>query len=167
MAAPHPGNRRSMVPLGPNVWHACAVTDLTRMLLGARRVMAGELDAEFADRGYPELRPSHAAPLLGIDRRTGSRITDLADEAHVTKQAMMAVVDDLESHGYVRRVPDPRDARAKLVRLTAAGRTAAAECRRAVTALDQRTRGRLGDRAYESLVASLDELSVPEDDDES
>lgn len=155
-----------MVPAGRFVWHACTVTDLARMLLDARRVLAGELDVELADRGYPELRPSDAAPLLGIDRRTGSRISELAEEAHVTKQAMMALVDHLESHGYVRRVPDPRDARAKLVRLTAAGRTAAAECRRAVTAIDQRTRSRLGDRAYESFVDSLDELSVAEDDED-
>ena len=44
----------------------------------------------------------------------------------------MSMVDDLEARGYVRRVPDPADARAKLVRLTARGRRAAAECRRAI-----------------------------------
>jgi DNA-binding MarR family transcriptional regulator len=71
---------------------------------------------------------------------------------------MMAVVDDLEARGYVRRVPDPSDARAKLVRLTARGRRAAAECRRAVQSLDQRTKRRLGDRSYDSLLEALDRI---------
>ena len=81
----------------------------------------------------------------------------------MTKQAMMSMVDDLEGHGYVRRVQDPRDTRAKLVRLTARGRTAAAECRRAVQALDQRAKRRLGDRAYDALIDSLEELATPMD----
>ncbi len=71
---------------------------------------------------------------------------------------MMAVVDDLEARGYVRRVPDPSDARAKLVRLTARGRRAAAECRRAVQSLDQRTKRLLGDRSYDSLLEALERI---------
>jgi DNA-binding MarR family transcriptional regulator len=139
------------------------MTDIPRLLLEARRSLAGELDADLAERGYPELRPGHAALFLSIDRRTGSRLVELAEEARVTKQAMMSLVDDLEGRGYVRRVQDPRDTRAKLVRLTARGRTAAAECRRAVQALDQRAKRRLGDRAYDVLIDSLEELATPED----
>ncbi|MGZ4133289.1 MAG: MarR family winged helix-turn-helix transcriptional regulator, partial [Actinomycetota bacterium] len=105
------------------------MADLTRLLLEARRALAEELAEDLADRGYPELRPGHAALFLVIDRRTGSRLTDMAAASRLTKQAMMALVDDLESHGYVRRVADPSDTRAKLVRLTARGRGAATECR--------------------------------------
>jgi DNA-binding MarR family transcriptional regulator len=134
------------------------MTDVTRLLLEARRALAGELDADLADRGYPDLRPADAALFLTIDRRSGSRVTDLAADAGVTKQAMMSLVDDLEARGYVRRVADPTDGRAKLVRLTAHGRRATTECRRAVQALEQRTRRRLGDRRYETLREVLDEL---------
>jgi len=134
------------------------VTDLARLLLEARRALASDLDDDLAERGYPDLRPGHAALFLGVDRRSGSRITDLAEASRLTKQAMMAVVDDLESRGYVRRVPDPADARAKLVRLTARGRRAAAECRRAVQSLDQRTKRLLGDRSYDTLLESLEQL---------
>ncbi|HLB40057.1 MAG TPA: helix-turn-helix domain-containing protein [Actinomycetota bacterium] len=137
------------------------MTDITRLLLEARRSLAGELDADLAERGYPDLRPGHVALFLSVDRRSGSRLTDLADHTRLTKQAMMSMVDDLESHGYVRRVPDPADARAKLVRLTARGRRAAAECRRAVQALEQRTRRQLGDRSYDTLRESLETLSEP------
>jgi DNA-binding MarR family transcriptional regulator len=90
----------------------------------------------------------------------------MAEEARITKQAMMALVDDLAARGYVRRVADPSDTRAKLVRLTARGRTAAAQCRRSVLAVDQRTRRRLGDRTYDTLVDVLGELADPADEDE-
>lgn len=137
------------------------MTDITRLLLEARRSLASELDADLAERGYPDLRPGHAALFLSVDRRSGSRLTDLAEHTRLTKQAMMSMVDDLEGRGYVRRVPDPADARAKLVRLTAAGRRAAAECRRAVQGLEQRTRRQLGDRSYDTLREALEVLSEP------
>jgi DNA-binding MarR family transcriptional regulator len=136
------------------------VTELTRLLLDARRIVAEELGEELAERGYAELRPSHAAVFGRIDRRSGSRITDLAEASRVSKQGMMALVDDLEAWGYVRRVRDPADARAKLVRLTASGRRAAAECRRAVQSTEQRTRRRLGDRTYRSLRDALETLTA-------
>jgi DNA-binding MarR family transcriptional regulator len=142
------------------------MTDTTRLLLEARRVLATELDADLAERGYPDLRPGHIALFLSVDRRSGSRITDLAEQNRLTKQAMMSMVDDLEEHGYVRRVPDPSDSRAKLVRLTAHGRRAAAECRRAILALEQRTKRVLGDRAYDALRESLEVLSEPIGDEE-
>jgi DNA-binding MarR family transcriptional regulator len=39
----------------------------------------------------------------------------------MTKQAMGQIVDDLEQLGYVERIPDPADGRAKIVRFTVAG----------------------------------------------
>jgi DNA-binding MarR family transcriptional regulator len=136
------------------------VTDLTRMLLEARRTVAAELAADLAERGYPDLRPADTALFLTVDRRSGSRITDLAAEVRLTKQAMMTLVDELSARGYVRRVADPSDGRAKLVRLTAHGRRAATECRRAVQALEQRTRRQLGERRYETLREALEELAL-------
>ena len=83
-----------------------------------------------------ELRASQASLVLNVDRRSGTRLTELARRAGVTKQAMMVVVDELEVRGFVRRTPDPDDGRAKVVRLTARGRTLGAECRRAVAAVE-------------------------------
>jgi DNA-binding MarR family transcriptional regulator len=138
-------------------------SDLGRRLLDAHRALAGELDADLEERGYPDVRPGHAVVFLHIDRRSGSRLTDLAERSGVSKQAMMLVIDELEARGYLRRVPDPTDARAKLVRLTTKGRTCATECRRAVQSLEARTKRQLGERRYDGLRAILDELAATTD----
>ena len=48
----------------------------------------------------------------------GTRVSDLAAQARITKQSAAFLVDQLEANGYVERVPDPTDGRARLVRLT-------------------------------------------------
>ena len=48
----------------------------------------------------------------------GSRVSDLAEQARVSKQSAASLVEQLEKAGYVERVPDPTDGRARLVRLT-------------------------------------------------
>ncbi len=143
-----------------------AVTEpqLGRQLLAAHRTLAAELVVELEERGWPELRASQASLVLNVDRRSGTRLTELARRAGVTKQAMMVVVDELEVRGFVRRTPDPDDGRAKVVRLTARGRTLAAECRRAVAAVEARTRRTLGGRRYEGLRETLDLLLESEEE---
>ena len=51
----------------------------------------------------------------------GSRLTDLAERAGMTKQAMGALVNQCEAWGMVSRAPDPTDGRAQQVRFTATG----------------------------------------------
>ena len=130
---------------------------LSRMLLEATRAVDAAVTAALADRGASDLTPGQAAAILLIDR-TGTRLTELAEQAQITKQAMMQVVDDLEALGYVRRAPDPRDARAKVVRLTPRGRAGKAEARRAMASVEGRIRRRLGESAHESFRRALGKL---------
>ena len=58
---------------------------------------------------------ARVAARIGPD---GTRVSDLAAQARVTKQSAAFLVEQLEAHGYVERVPDPTDRRARLVRLT-------------------------------------------------
>jgi DNA-binding MarR family transcriptional regulator len=51
----------------------------------------------------------------------GTRLTDLAERAGMSKQAMGDLVDQCEAWDLVRRAPDPRDARARLVQFTPTG----------------------------------------------
>jgi DNA-binding MarR family transcriptional regulator len=141
-----------------------AEPDLTRLLLEGHRALAQELVAQLEERGYPEVRAGHAALVMNIDRRSGTRLTELARRARMTKQGMMLLIDDLEGRGYVRRVPDTEDGRAKMVRLTARGRDYVAEARRAVTAVEAMARRQLGDRRYDQLRSSLEALIGEEEE---
>jgi DNA-binding MarR family transcriptional regulator len=86
--------------------------------------LAGDSFAEFHARlteaGHPTIRPGHGCVFRFIDEG-GSRLTDLAESARLTKQAVSEVVGDLERIGYVERAPDPQDGRAKVIRLTEEG----------------------------------------------
>lgn len=80
-----------------------------------RRVSAGLVEA-----GFDDLRPAHTAVFQHIEAG-GSRLTELAERAQMTKQSMGYLVDYLEEHGYLERRPDPSDRRAALVCLTERG----------------------------------------------
>lgn len=77
--------------------------------------------ARFAAAGHPGLQAAHTAVIshLGLE---GVRLTELARRAGMTKQGMGQLVDELERLGYLERVPDPTDSRAKLVRFSRRGR---------------------------------------------
>ena len=87
--------------------------------------------------------------------REGIRVTDLAEQAGVTKQTAGALVDELAANGYVAREADPADARARLVVLTDRGEnlciTAAAE----IAKIEAEWRAHLGAKAYDELRAAL------------
>lgn len=86
--------------------------------------------------GITDITPAQArvAARIGPD---GTRVSDLADQARITKQSAASLVEQLETAGYVERVPDPSDGRARLVRLTERAtpvvRAADAEVRQVLT----------------------------------
>ncbi len=109
-------------------WRA---THTGRLLGEALRRFDGRVQTLMA---HSELAPLQLANLAGrgkvsaaivhitrhLDLR-GSRLTDLAQAANMSKQAMTALVDECEAWGLVQREADSRDARAKLVRFTPTG----------------------------------------------
>ena len=83
--------------------------------------MNDELIGRLHERGHPQVRYAHGNVFQFLDD-AGTRVSVLAERAQMTKQSMAELVRHLEAHGYVDRVPDPKDRRAKLVRATARGR---------------------------------------------
>ena len=79
------------------------------------------LHRRFAERGHPEIRPPHGNVMQFLDDG-GTRVSVLSERAQMTKQSMAELVAHLERLGYVERVPDPSDRRAKLVRATPRGK---------------------------------------------
>ena len=76
--------------------------------------------AALAGAGFDDVRPAHTAVFQYI-KAEGSRLTDLAEQAQITKQSMGYLVDYLEERGYLERRPDPNDRRVALICLTDRG----------------------------------------------
>jgi DNA-binding MarR family transcriptional regulator len=88
----------------------------------------------------------------------GSRLTDLADQAQVTKQSAAVLVDQLERLGYVRRIPDPTDGRARLIVLEERGRRAAELAMATSGEILAEWKAYLGTRNFTLLHQILDQL---------
>lgn len=102
-----------MDPLHP----ADQADSLGAMLRRPCRLLEERVYGELAASGFPEIRPAHSVVFQHV-LPEGSRITDLAREAGMTKQSMAYLVDHLVEHGHLSVGPDPDDGRAKRVRLT-------------------------------------------------
>jgi DNA-binding MarR family transcriptional regulator len=98
---------------------------MIRLLNVAFDEFCEELERRVAATPYGDIRISHGCVFGNIDP-DGTRLTDLAERARMTKQSVGEVASDLEQRGYVERVPDPSDGRAKIIRLTERGHAAQA-----------------------------------------
>jgi DNA-binding MarR family transcriptional regulator len=86
----------------------------------------------------------------------GSRLTDLATRAGMSKQAMNSLVDECEAWGLVQREADSRDARAKLVRFTASGEQWLSAFEQAVRVAQGELAHELGEPITQVLQAALE-----------
>ncbi len=91
-----------------------------QLLVHLTRQFQTELYALLVDAGIEGARVPHTHVTAYI-RADGSRLTDLATQARMTRPAMAELVDDLERLGMVERRADPTDGRAKLICLTEEG----------------------------------------------
>ena len=93
----------------------------------------------------------------------GTRLGDLADMAQVTKQTASFLVDQLERGGYVERVADPTDGRARLVRISARGRRVQATAAREEQAIYREWEQHLGARDMARLTDIMHRLRAVTD----
>jgi DNA-binding MarR family transcriptional regulator len=122
------------------------------------RIGSELMHERFAERGHPEVRAPHGNVLQFLDE-TGTRVSVLAQRAQITKQSMAALVAHLESNGYVERVADPSDRRAKLVQATARGQDVYAIAREFVEELEAEWAERIGRAKMSHLRTLLRELN--------
>lgn len=78
------------------------------------------MEEQLKERGFADVSPSHGWIFHNI-KEEGSRVTELATIAKITKQSMSALVAQLEHSGYVKKKIDPTDKRAWLLILTSKG----------------------------------------------
>ena len=132
---------------------------LIALLQDVQRQMADELHRRLGKLGYDEIRPSHGC-VFGNMQPHGVRLTDIAERSRITKQSVGEIVTDLESLGYVERIPDPEDKRAKLVRLTRRGQEVQAAARATFAEIEAEWGERIGKKKVADLRAALEELSL-------
>ena len=132
--------------------------NLGELLREPFRIGSEQLHERLAKRGHAEVRAPHGNVFQFLDD-DGTRVSVLAQGAQVTKQSMAELVAHLEQHGYVERIPDPADGRAKLVRATRRGREVYAVARQFVAELEQRWTEQIGDRKMRQLRRLLTELN--------
>ncbi len=110
-------------------------------------------------RGF-DISTTYSSVLANIDIETGTRATVLASRAAVSKQAIGEVVQELEEGGFVTRVPDPTDGRAKLIKLTVQGRKLIAAAYEVIGEIEDALLREVGEetlrKSRESLTALTD-----------
>jgi len=84
------------------------------------RALENRVFAALANAGFDDITTAQARVFQRIGLN-GTRLTELAQAAQVTKQTAGFLVDQLERAGYVERTADPSDGRARLVRITPRG----------------------------------------------
>jgi DNA-binding MarR family transcriptional regulator len=109
-------------------------------------------------RGFTDISPAHQ-PVMKVLGPEGNTITDLARRVGMTKQSMGYLVDQLESCGYVERIPSPADGRAVIVRRTKKGWVYNRAALEEVTAIHREWTALLGQAKMARLTALLRELS--------
>lgn len=93
--------------------------------------------------GFERVTEVHMALVQNLDLH-GTRLTEIAARAGMTKQSMLELVDKAEMLGLVERRPDRDDQRAKVVMFTPAGLRMLARLRRGIAAAERRMAAVMG-----------------------
>lgn len=126
------------------------------------RAAEDRIVAAVAEAGYADITRAQGRLLAGIDL-DGTRLVVLADRARIPKQTALALVNGLEVAGYVERVPDPSDGRARLIRLTARGRGVLPVAIAEEARIEAAWQALLGVRRMRALRSALWELALSAD----
>jgi DNA-binding MarR family transcriptional regulator len=121
-------------------------------------VLLDRVYSELVTSGFEDVRPAHGNVFRYI-APNGSRLTELADAAQITKQSMNYLVEYLCDRGYVEMIPDPTDGRAKLIRLTDQGQKVQQMAIQISRQVEAEWAAHLGQRKMAQLRRLLEELS--------
>jgi DNA-binding MarR family transcriptional regulator len=125
-------------------------------ILAARLLFAvqDELYARLEEAGHGQVTRLHGAVIAYLDEE-GTRATELARRSGRHKQVIGRIVDELEALGYVERLPEKRDRRAKLVVPTERGRELMRLSNEIIGNIEQRLAAQLGRTEYDEFRQTL------------
>jgi DNA-binding MarR family transcriptional regulator len=128
--------------------------NMSRLLFSAAWLFDARILAFVNENGFPRVRMAHLHVPRNLDLR-GTRLTDLAVRAAISKQSMAEIVDECEAMDLVRRIPDRTDRRAKLVAFTATGLRLMKVVRAALAAAEDDMARQIGTKRMRMLGAAL------------
>ena len=137
---------------------------LPALLTQVKEAALHKMRDRLAEEGYGDIREGYGCVFGFIDIDRGSRLTELAERSGLTKQAVSEVIPELEQLGYVTREPDPRDRRAKIIRLTPLGREACLTGRRLFAEIEREWAEQFGDELLTALREAAERISAAERD---
>jgi DNA-binding MarR family transcriptional regulator len=137
---------------------------LPALLTEVKNAVLRRFFARLQDSGFEDVREGHGCVFGFIDADHGSRLTDLAERSGLTKQAVGEAATELERLGYLKRVPDPRDRRAKIIMLTPRGVEAVATGRRLFAEIEREWAEEFGDELLAGLREAVERISSAERD---
>jgi DNA-binding MarR family transcriptional regulator len=114
------------------------------------------------EKGFDDIREGHGCVFGFIDVEHGSRLTELAERAGLTKQAVGEAVAELERLGYLERVPDPEDGRAKIIKVTPRGLEAVVTGRRLFAEIEREWAEEVGEELLEGLRQAAERIAASE-----
>lgn len=160
VSARHPSSRRPRTTAArPAASEPAAATRaLSRHLIGLATAMRLRMRTGLLARGH-ELRPSTAQVIPNLPP-DGLRMSELAARLRLTLQRAGQLVGELEEVGYLERVPDPGDGRARRVVFTRRGRTLLRDIDEITSETLAFFAERLGEERLHRLCALLAELDV-------
>ncbi len=144
---------RRQVHLGRLLGHAMRRFDERVLHLMAHNDDVPLALSNLAARSQVSAAHIHITRHLAIE---GARLTQLAQSAGMSKQAMGDLVDQCEAWGLVLREQDSRDARARVVRFTASGLAWLQAFKEAVAQAEAEFRAEVGDEVAAVVAIGLE-----------
>ncbi|SDK10774.1 DNA-binding transcriptional regulator, MarR family [Lentzea albidocapillata subsp. violacea] len=126
------------------------------LLFIPNRYVENRMLAAVVNAGF-EVTQAQARVLMRVGPE-GTRLTELAEAAQVTKQTAGFLVDQLEQAGYLERVPDPTDGRARLVRVTEKAKFAVPVANEEMARMEAEWEQHIGKRRMAQLREALEML---------
>ena len=128
--------------------------NIGRFLNNAGRRFEARVLELMNDRGHAQTRIAHVSLTRNLDVE-GTRLTELARRASMSKQAMGELVDQCMEFGLVDRTADPSDGRARIVKFTRAGLIWLDAFRGAVDVAEREMRAELGKATMDTILKGL------------
>lgn len=125
-----------------------------RLLNNAITRLENRVLDEMRKAGHGGLSLSHITITRNLDL-SGTRATELARRADITKQSAGELIAQLETLGLVERLPDPEDRRAKIVCFTPAGLAWLTAFKQALEIAEQELAQEIGAASFAQLRKAL------------